>query len=411
MSKMPVIIALSVFLLLVLLLWQMEKQGFLSTIKSHNLCGHVIQNDLILNEDIICLKESLGALPREVEERFVFFTQTSGITIDCRGHFIQSEGGVGVFIEKGKGIKILNCNFIGNEKGIFGKKADSLFIRNTRATALLGGIKIVESDGVQIENCTINGMGEDPKWGMEFIGATNLKVENSDIKEFRYSGINLYGSENFEITKNNISTINDTGIGFFERDQYPTTSKGKITKNSFRWINNVGAFEVMHGAFDLLIEGNKIVKSKSAIYIYQEGKNGKVRDIIFKNNQVSGVYIPFTIHDGKNIRVLGNRFEKSNGAGIFSVKNSDDIEITQNTFLFNNGPGVVEKGVRNLSFSHNILKKHFGHFIKVEDGAGNRDFRHNYWDGKPDASRFAGLNYPRDITPYLDKAPRVSSEE
>ena len=397
---MPVIIALFVFILLALVFWKMEKEGFFAPTGSHPLCGHVLQQDLILTENVTCLADSLGTLPRETTEKFVLYTQTSGITLDCKGFSIQSEGGIGLFVEDAKDVRVQNCDFIGIERAISGRNADNLLIKDSLATVNLGGIEIIQSDGVKISGCTIGGANIESEWGMQFIGATKFSVTDSAVKDFRLSGINIYGSEHFDISNNIISTINDTGIGFFQREEFPATAHGKVSGNHFRWINTVGAFEVMHGAFDLVFEDNKIEKSKAAIYIYEKSGENKVRDIIFRNNKIDGTFIPITIHDGLNITIEGNLIEKSNGAGIFSVKDSQKITFVNNRFVLNNGPGTIENNVDHFTFSGNILENHFGSFLKIEIKPININLADNYWNGKPDIKDFSGITFPEDISPY-----------
>ena len=402
MGFTPVVLSFAVLAVLVGVIWVLSKLSiFPNSNLQSDLCGYVITEDLTLDQDIFCPANSLGQLPREATMSFVFFTEGSDVTLDCRGHSIISEGGTGLIVEHGKNITLKNCRFEGLDFTVRAVESANLQILDSTASVKIGGVMIANGEHSIIRGNAIRGSAEKAKWGIEIIGGRDSTIEKNILSNFALSGINFYSSQDFKVVNNEIQNIGDTGIGIFSKDDRPVSSNGLISENLIEHVQNVGAIEIMHSSSDLRITKNKIDNAHSAMYIYKPLPDSPIKDITFSQNHIKRVFWPFTLIDCQDVRIEGNFVAQSSGGGLFSIKDVSGIRITKNSFELNKGGLIIQKNTEDVQFTDNSFVSHFGSFLRMGEKPENYDFSRNYWDGCPQPSRFEGIDFPKDLNPVI----------
>ena len=400
-------VALSVAVLAIVIgvIWALPNLSFFEGSQGRSdLCGYVLSEDLLLDKDIFCPADSLENLPRENIEPFIFYTESSDVTIDCRGFAIRSEGGIGLVAEHGKNITLKNCRFEGIDLAIIARDTDGLQVLDSVAKVNVGGVQIANGINSIVKGNDIQGADNNAKWGIEIIQGRETTIEKNTLSTFRLSAINFYSSRNFKVLNNRILKIGDTGIGIFSKDGHPASSDGLIIDNRIEQVQNVGAFEVMHGSSNLMIAQNEIDNARAALYAYKPLPDSPMRNITFSNNRVTRTLWPVTLKDCREIRIEGNTFAQSSGGGLITIKNTADVKITNNLFELNNGSVTLEKSNEDIYFTENSFVSHFGLFFRIDETPTRFDLSKNHWDGCAQPSGFKGVDFPKALNPvFLDK--------
>ena len=144
-SFLPVIAAGVVLAVLLLILWVIPHSELLVGPQYAPQCGQVLREDTVLDNNLICSMDRLGSLPARHDERFVFFVQKNGVVLDCQGHMIYSETGIGVLGEMVRNLEIKNCRFKGMDLGVSLRKSQNVSIHDSSFSTHKGGIEVLES--------------------------------------------------------------------------------------------------------------------------------------------------------------------------------------------------------------------------------------------------------------------------
>lgn len=394
----PILTSILVLLTVIGVVWMIPRMGILEDSADQEMtCAKELTGNLMLENPLTC--RHFESSP-DTAERYMLRIATDNVILDCNGQTLTGQGDIGVLVDKAKNVTIRNCPMIGFDYAVKARHADKLVLENIEAKVGVIGFEIAQSRDVKVVGDILAGVGEKARAGIDSIGCERIVIEKCVIENFTHSGINFYSTREFQVTNNNIRLVNDTGVGFFQRENHGPTQNGVISENRISDIKNVGAFEVMEGVMNLEFSKNTISNAHSALFVYKKNKTETIQNIAFSENEVTGTFGAFSLSDCENVIIKKNRVKNIAG-GMVTIENAADIKVLGNRFVMAKG-GVVIKGKSDkIAFSGNLIDKGFGKLLAVEKLPRVYDFSRNYWNGCPQRANFNGISFPKDINPIL----------
>jgi len=235
---------------------------------------------------------------------------------------------------------------------------------------------VVERDDIIIDGAgyTLQGTGAWATEGIDLTGRTNVRVQNTQIKNFDY-GIGLYGSSNNSISENNIA---HNGYGIcLSSSNYNSVSGNTFTNNGLIvWDSYQNVVEdntvnrkplvYLEGAADYTVDdaGQVILINCTGIRVENlnlsqtsigvqlwETSNSSIADNTIANNR-DGIGLGSSSNNG----VSGNNITANNGNGIYLWLSSNYNSISGNNITANSFYGIWLDFSSNNTVSGNNIE-------------------------------------------------------
>lgn len=210
-------------------------------------------------------------------------------------------------------------------------------------------IRIIQSDNIQLKNCTIELSAETALWGENL---QNLEIRDCRIDQSQDTGLVLRNIRDSEITGNTIDHTGDrAGMGQSTDDRYMAVyMEGENLLFSKNTLLNTGYVPLRFNGNHIRIENNRIdhyafVKNDAGgIYCWSFG--GEYIDRVISGNIISG---GIGITDGTNLKNM--RMVE----GIYIDDRSNHVEISHNQIVGIPGNGIKLHNAHSVNIHHNLL--------------------------------------------------------
>ncbi len=264
-------------------------------------------------------------------------------------------------------IEIINNNII-----IVGQSWETeLLLANSTMSALFYAYN---KNGLIIDNITLNGNKYDSdnscnigvQHGINFIECNNSRIIKTWIKNFKHTGINLFGGSNNEILYNIVENNGDMDSASGSGIDCDGSNNTVISKNLAisNYVNGIWVTGTSGVVMNVTVSENCLVGNGGSITeghgIHIGTAMGKVENIIVKNNIVNGSkgYAGILITSTFYSKIENNTSQNNKGRGI-SLLNSEYLTIIGNKVTDNGDYGgivLTDKSSFNFIANNTLMR-------------------------------------------------------
>ena len=381
-SNMPVLIAMAVLILMVVLVYYLQRTNLPTpgeSVAGNLECGAMLSGNVTLTGPLACA-EKQTALMSEADPEKVAALGIGGedVVLDCAGNAIEGKEGVGLYLRNAKRVTVRNCRFSGFKVDLYADNVQALRIEQGAFSGTERGVEVRGGSEIEVAGSVFEAPEAGAKWGVEIFDAKNVTVSSSRFAGYRLGAINFYGARSFKAANNIIEKIGDTAIGLFAEKDGAPSGDGVLTGNSIHEITTVSAFEIMHGAENISITKNRIGRAPNALHIY-DAKKQPNRYIHFTENHIDQVKRPFQLTWCSNLAIGNNEVERATGGVLANIEHCENLLITGNQFRMTYGAIEIGDAVDSINITDNDFTESTPPVIRVNHEVKNLKLEPNEW--------------------------------
>lgn len=234
--------------------------------------------------------------------------------------------GNSVFLVTGNSSKWTNItgfNIKSVNNGITVNSASNITVSNNTVSSSKGtGIKVSKSSGVKVKNNTVTSS----KTGISISNSSHSSIQGNKVKKSTNNGIDIQQSHEITVSNNDVSYNGKHGTSIANSNNIDL-ERNNIENNQNNGLNLINTNNIQ-------INNNTISNNQiHGVYFDTNVKNTQITYNTITNNLKSGIELDGS---GSNTKINYNSIS-GNAIGINVNSHTDNLEIGQNSIIFNKG--------------------------------------------------------------------------
>ena len=277
---------------------------------------------------------------------------SSGITIDGVRIFSAADG---ISANTSRNLRVVNSDIVNSARdgiwasGSNGLTVDKTNVVNSVRNGMSGGYSIVNATVTDsnVANTGTVGRNKSSDAGIMFGGGSGNRIDNVEVVNSSYHGINVLSNKNTAVTNSVIDTacigLTDCGgIYTGAPDQQPLTLR--IEGNTVRNVQGTeGAGIYLDGSANgVTVTNNTVVDNKDGMLLH-DAFNNVISGNTFSSSVTTHIIFSQDIGEMRNNQVTGNTFLSTNGERTFNLQRGPNLR-TFASFDSNNYGGDHPNG-------------------------------------------------------------------